>query len=189
MSKKSYKFKLCIFGDGGVGKTTLTQRYMTGVFQEKYQLTIGMDFYLKKLTTEENDISLQIWDFAGEEKFRFLMPGALSGAHAAIFIYDLSRYRTLENLNNWFSLFKETNQKENQEIPFIIIGSKLDLEEVRAVPKEKGIEMADQHGAIGWIECSAKDGTNVSRIFEELARGIVEFHSDEKKNKKITLFE
>ena len=44
-----YKFKICIFGDGGVGKTTLTQRYMTGIFEEKYQLTIGMDFYLKKL--------------------------------------------------------------------------------------------------------------------------------------------
>ena len=69
-----------------------------------------------------------------------------------------------------------------------MVGSKLDLEDLRTVPKEKGIEMAEKHGAIGWIECSAKDGTNVSRIFEELARGIVQFHSDEKKNKKITLF-
>ena len=182
------KYKICIFGDGGVGKTTLTQRYMTGIFQEKYQLTIGMDFYLKKLEVDGNEVSLQIWDFAGEEKFRFLMPGALLGAHAAIFMYDLSRYGTLENLNDWFSLFKETIQKENEDIPFILVGSKLDLEDFRTVPKEKGLEMADQHGAIGWVECSAKDGTNVSRIFEELARGVVEYHADDKKNKKITLF-
>lgn len=182
------KYKICIFGDGGVGKTTLTQRYMTGIFQEKYQLTIGMDFYLKKLEVDGNEVSLQIWDFAGEEKFRFLMPGALLGAHAAIFMYDLSRYGTLENLNDWFSLFKETIQKENEDIPFILVGSKLDLEDFRTVPKEKGLEMADQHGAIGWVECSAKDGTNVSRIFEELARGVVEYHTDDKKNKKITLF-
>ena len=111
---KVFKFKICIFGDGGVGKTTLTQRYMTGIFQEKYQLTIGMDFYLKKLEIDGNEVSLQIWDFAGEEKFRFLMPGALSGAHAAIFMYDLSRYGTIENLNDWISLFKETNQKKNK---------------------------------------------------------------------------
>jgi Ras-related protein Rab-7A len=186
---KAYKFKICIFGDGGVGKTTLTHRYMTGIFEEKYQLTIGMDFYLKKLKVEEDDISLQIWDFAGEEKFRFLMPGALTGAQAAIFMYDLSRYNTLENLSNWISLFKETIQKENQDIPFILVGSKLDLKEIRAVSKEKGLEMANQHGAIGWIECSAKDGTNVSLIFSEMARGIIEIQFTEKKKKKINLFQ
>lgn len=183
-----FKFKICIFGDGGVGKTTLTQRYMTGVFQEKYQLTIGMDFYLKKLEIDGNDVSLQIWDFAGEEKFRFLMPGALLGAHATIFMYDLSRYSTLENLSDWISLFKETNQKENQDVPFIILGGKLDLEDIRAVSKEKGLEVAIQHGAMGWIECSAKDGTNVSRIFEEVARAIVKLHTIDKKERKINLF-
>jgi len=185
----SLKYKVCIFGDGGVGKTTLTQRYMTGVFQEKYQLTIGMDFYLKKLEIDGNDVSLQIWDFAGEEKFRFLMPGALLGANAAIFMYDLSRYGTLENLDDWISLFKETNHKENQEVPFILIGGKLDLEDIRAVSKEKGRDMANHYGAMGWIECSAKDGTNVSRIFEEIARAILERQKSGKKETKIRLFE
>ncbi len=186
---KVFKFKIVIFGDGGVGKTTLTQRYMTGIFQEKYQLTIGMDFYLKKLNLGDDEVSLQIWDFAGEEKFRFLMPGALLGAHAVIFMYDLSRYKTLENLENWISLFQETLKKERENIPFIIVGSKLDLGDLREVPKEKGIEMANQQGAIGWIECSAKDGTNVSQIFEELARGIADLHSNGNKNKKIKLFQ
>ena len=183
------KYKICIFGDGGVGKTTLTQRYMTGIFQERYQLTIGMDFYLKKLEVDGRDVSLQIWDFAGEEKFRFLMPGALLGAHAAIFMYDLSRYVTLENLKEWITLFKETNQKENQEVPFLVIGGKLDLEDVRAVSKEKGREMAIQQGAIGWIECSAKDGTNVTRIFEAVARAIIQLHINEKKDKKMSIFD
>ena len=185
----SVKYKVCIFGDGGVGKTTLTQRYMTGVFQEKYQLTIGMDFYLKKLEIDGNDVSLQIWDFAGEEKFRFLMPGALLGAHTAIFMYDLSRYGTLENLDDWISLFKETNQKENQDVPFVLIGGKLDLDDIRAVSKEKGREMANYYGAMGWIECSAKDGTNVSRIFEEMARAILQRQKSGKKETKIRLFE
>ena len=185
----SVKYKICIFGDGGVGKTTLTQRYMTGIFQEKYQLTIGMDFYLKKLEIDDTDVSLQIWDFAGEEKFRFLMPGALLGAHAAIFMYDLSRYGTLENLADWISLFNETNQKENQDVPFVIIGGKLDLDDIRAVSKEKGREMANHYGAMGWIECSAKDGTNVNRIFEEIARVILNLHKSEKKQIKTRLFE
>ncbi|MFX1237231.1 MAG: Rab family GTPase [Promethearchaeota archaeon] len=182
------KYKICIFGDGGVGKTTLTQRYLTGVFKEKYQLTIGMDFYLKKLNFDGKDISLYIWDFAGEEKFRFLMPAALVGAHVVIFMYDITRYITLKNLNNWIAVYKEAKEKENQDIIVVIVGSKLDLTELRTIPKEVGEEMVEKHGLNGWIECSAKDGTNVEKIFEDLTRGLIQLETSEKKNKKLMFF-
>lgn len=182
------KYKICIFGDGGVGKTTLTQRYLTGVFKEKYQLTIGMDFYLKKLSLDGQDVSLYIWDFAGEEKFRFLMPAALMGAHAVIFMYDITRYITLKNLDNWFSVFKEAREKESQNIFVVAVGSKLDLAELRTIPKEAGDELIEKYDLNGWIECSAKDGTNVERIFEDITEGLLEQETLQKKSKKITFF-
>ena len=56
------KFKVCIFGDAGVGKTTLVNRYLTGIFDSNYKITIGADFYLKKLIIDDKDVTLQIWE-------------------------------------------------------------------------------------------------------------------------------
>ena len=64
---KSKKFKICIFGDGGVGKTSLVNRYLTGVFQEHYRITIGADFFVKRINVNGATVTLQIWDFAGVE--------------------------------------------------------------------------------------------------------------------------
>ena len=89
------RFKVVIFGNAGVGKTTLTHRYLTGIFEETYQTTIGMDLYVKKIEIDEKMFSLQIWDFAGEEEYRFLLPSALLNADGAIFMYDITNYQTL----------------------------------------------------------------------------------------------
>ena len=94
------QFKLPIFGDAGVGKTTLTHRYLHGLFKQSYHGTIGVDFFLKKLELNGKNISLQIWDFAGEEKFRFLLPGIINGANGTIFMFDITRYVTFKNLSN-----------------------------------------------------------------------------------------
>ena len=97
------QFKLPIFGDAGVGKTTLTHRYLHGLFKESYHHTIGVDFFLKRFEMDGKKVSLQIWDFAGEEKFRFLLPGIINGAHGTIFMFDITRYVTFKNLTNWLS--------------------------------------------------------------------------------------
>jgi small GTP-binding protein len=175
MSTPVYKrFKLCIFGDGGVGKTTLTHRYMSGVFQEHYKLTIGMDFHVKKLEVDGKMISLQIWDFAGERKFRFLLPSAVLGASGALFLYDMSRFVTFKNLNDWVSIFKEANEEEGQEVPAILIGSKLDLQERRAVPLEEGVRFANENNFFDYLECSSKSGANVDQVFEKIGRIMIQ---------------
>jgi small GTP-binding protein len=165
-----FSFKLPIIGDGGVGKTTLTQRYLHGVFEEKYALTIGMEFYIKKLEIEGNLISLHIWDFAGEDKFRFLLPGVINGANGTLFMFDITRYKTFSNLKNWLTVFNETNRNYGQDVETLLIGSKLDLEQARTVSKTEAIEFAKEHKFSEYIECSSKTGANVEQIFEKIAQ-------------------
>lgn len=164
-----YRFKLCIFGDGGTGKTTLIQRYLEGMFKATFRQTVGMDFYLKKLELGEKKCSLQVWDFAGEEKFRFLLPGAVSGANGCIFLYDITRYLTFKNLYNWLSVFNESNKEQGQTVSTILVGSKLDLAETRAVAEADAVKFSKDNGFLDYIECSSKNGANVEEVFLKIA--------------------
>ena len=168
-----YKFKLPIIGDGGVGKTTLTQRYLHGIFEEKYALTIGMEFYIKKLEVDGKLTSLHIWDFAGEEKFRFLLPGVINGANGTLFMFDITRYKTFRNIKEWLAVFNETNRNYGQVVETLLIGSKLDLEQARTVSKDEAIEFAKTNNFSEYIECSSKTGENVELIFEKVAQLMV----------------
>ena len=159
------QFKLPIFGDAGVGKTTLTHRYLHGLFKQSYHGTIGVDFFLKKLELNGKNISLQIWDFAGEEKFRFLLPGIINGANGTIFMFDITRYVTFKNLSNWLSVFKTANENHNQTVPALLVGSKTDLEGIRTVPSKEAKSFAQDNNLSGYIECSSKNGENVEELF------------------------
>ncbi|MFX1447899.1 MAG: Rab family GTPase [Promethearchaeota archaeon] len=173
-STSNLQFKLPIVGDGGVGKTTLTHRYLHGLFKESYHLTIGVDFFLKKFEIDGRNVSLQIWDFAGEEKFRFLLPGVINGAHGTIFMFDITRYATFENLSNWFTVFKTANENFNQYVPALLVGSKTDLSGIRTVPSKEAKSFAQNNNFIGYIECSSKNGENVEELFRKITKTMIE---------------
>ncbi len=168
------QFKLPIIGDAGVGKTTLTHRYLHGLFKSSYHGTIGVDFFLKKFEVDGKKISLQIWDFAGEEKFRFLLPGIINGANGTIFMFDITRYVTFENLSNWLSVFKTANQNHNQIVPALLVGSKTDLEGIRTVPSKEAKSFAQDNNLIGYIECSSKIGDNIEELFNKITKIMME---------------
>ena len=163
-------FKVCLFGDGGVGKTTLISRFLTDVFKGGSEITIGVDFHIKKLEIQEKRITLQIWDFAGEERFRFLLPSYVLGASGGIFMFDITRYSSLRNFQDWLNIVRQGYKGPLEHIPILMVGSKLDLEYKRAVSRDEAFELAKKNNLFGYIECSSKDGQNVQEVFLEIAR-------------------
>jgi len=167
-------FKVCIFGDGGVGKTCLINRYLTGIFKTDSSMTIGVDFLLKTVDIEEKRVALQIWDFAGEDRFRFLLPSYVRGASAGIFMFDITRNVSLRNLREWLGVFKKGTEELNENVPIIMVGGKLDLHDRRSVYSKDAVDLAKEFEMYDYIECSAKTGENVELIFYKMARVLTE---------------
>lgn len=168
----SSTFKIVIFGDSGTGKTTLAHRFLTNLFKKDISITLGVDFLLKDVEINGEIVKLQIWDFAGEERFRFLFPLYIKGANGAIFMYDITNYGSLAHVDNWFAIVEDVIAKKDvdNELPIIFVGGKVDLNHLKEVSTKKAMQIAKSMEAKGFIECSSKTGENVSKIFDLLAR-------------------
>jgi len=166
-----YTFKLCIFGDGGVGKTTLTNRYLKGFFKSSMAKTIGTNFYSKTVEIDGKSIGLPIWDFGGEKEYRNLFPSYIMGANGGLFMFDITRYSSLINVNKWIETMKEGVK---DPLPIILIGGKKDIEENRTVDNEMVEEVVNKFGFLEYIECSAKTGYNVEEIFFKITKTMKE---------------
>lgn len=162
-----YTFKILMLGDASVGKTTLSEHYITGVFNSDLRLTVGVEFFIKTVEIYGKKIKLQIWDMGGEDRFRFLLPTYCLGSSGAIFLYDITRPKSLDSNQDWISIVKE----KNGNIPVLLVGNKIDLN--REIPREHGIQVAKANGMAGFVETSAKEGTNIEEVFNTLTNLMV----------------
>jgi len=165
-----YTFKVLLFGETGAGKTGLAQRFCYNIFDPSEKLTIGVDFYVKALEKNGKQVKLQIWDISGDEQFRFLFPSYCLGANAAVLIYDITKSKTLNPMSHWIQIIRE----KAGDIPIILIGTKLDLEEFRELNKDKVFEMAEKHNLSSYNEISIKTGENVDTTFDVLTELLIE---------------
>ncbi len=164
-----------MLGDASVGKTSLTIRYISGFFQEDLKLTIGVDFYSKTTSFKDKKVKLQIWDFGGEERFRFLLSQYCKGANGAFFLYDITNQTSLDHLPDWTQVIRE----HAGDIPIMLIGSKVDLNEFRAVLRDDGILAAKKYNLASFVELSSKTGENVGKAFNVITEILFEkFSSD-----------
>jgi small GTP-binding protein len=164
-----YTFKILLVGLEGVGKRNLTQRYCYDVFDPEDKLTVGVDFHVKTLEVHGKKVKLQIWDVAGEERFRFLLPSYTLGANAAMIIFDITKCKTIDQMSNWIQIIRE----KAGNIPIMLIGNKLDLEESRELMREKGIEIVKEYNLSGYSEISTKTGQNIEKTFETLSEFVI----------------
>ena len=165
-----YTYKVMLLGDASVGKTSLTLRYISGFFLEDLKLTIGVDFYSKTTDFNGKKVKLQIWDFGGEERFRFLLSQYCKGANGAFFLYDITKSVTLDHLPDWTQIIRE----HAGDIPIMLIGSKKDLEEFRDVSTEDGDLAAKKYNLRSFMELSSKTGENVEQAFEIMTKILIE---------------
>ena len=165
--KSEYAYKICLIGESGVGKTSLTIRLLTGKFDANVKQTLGAEIHVKYLNIEDLRVVLQAWDFGGEDEFKFLLPSYATGSNGAIFMFDIANADSLNDIETWHSLFK---LKWDLEVPFLLVGGKSDLKDRREVKQEKAREIAKKYSMFDYIECSAKTGANVERVFETITR-------------------
>jgi small GTP-binding protein len=175
----SYRSKVILLGNAKVGKTSLLSRYVEDEFRESYFQTLGANFLVKEVDVKNisnqldedkniNSFNIYVWDICGQRDKLFTTEYYFVQAVGALVVFDILNRDSFEDLDFWINKLKELSG----DVPFIIIGNKIDEEEKRMVSKEEGQELADQYG-VEYIETSAKSDENVDKAFEILAIEII----------------
>lgn len=169
------KFKICLLGDGAVGKTSLIRRFVEDVFTDDYLLTIGTKTSKKRLIIKKPEyqrdinITLIIWDIMGQISFRKLLhPTYLKGARGAILVCDLTRKETLEHLDDWI----DSLYVEGKTVPSVLVGNKSDLVDNHAFGKAELESVASVYDSPFYLT-SAKTGEFVEEAFRTLTKRII----------------
>ena len=167
-------YKVLLLGDTTVGKTCFLTKYTDKTFQEVHISTIGLDYRLKSMKLKNGkNIKLQIWDTAGQDRFRAITKNYYKGANGIILVYDVTSEKTYDNVKSWVSQIRE---EASPNVIVYLCGNKIDMKEQRIVKTEDGQKLAEEFG-FPFNETSAKDGTNISETFEDLVERIDNVYS------------
>ncbi|MEM2636836.1 MAG: Rab family GTPase [Candidatus Korarchaeota archaeon] len=177
--KERYIFKIIVAGDGFVGKTSLIYRLVHDKFIAEYLLTLGANFALWEYTKDNASITLQLWDVAGQQYFRQVIPAYYENAHGAVLVFSLVDPNSLMNLAIWAREIR----KVAGDIPMIVIGNKYDLP--RNIGELTIKEFLNDIGIKSYFETSAKTGENVREAFTQLAELVYKNMSEKKITKTL----
>ena len=167
--QKFYLFKILIGGDASVGKTTLLRRFVDGMFDESTIMTVGVDFFIKQMNFDGMTCALQLWDLGGQEQFRHLMSSYVMGARGALLLIDLTRMPEMSGLLEWINILR----MHDIDLPIILVGTKLDLEELIAIDDETALNIKNTFNMINYVKTSSKTGHNVHKVFRMMAERLI----------------
>jgi Rab family protein len=172
-TKYDHLYKIIIIGDTSVGKTALLSKYLKGVFPTSPLSTVATEFATKIIQIKEGGyIKAQIWDTAGEEKYKSITYHHYKKSVGGLIVYDITKKSTFDNVKNWYN---DLITKAEKGCIIALIGNKLDLiernERKREVPKEEALSYAEDNHML-FYETSAFNGSNINDIFEELMQTI-----------------
>lgn len=180
LPSRKFQKKILVIGEGGVGKTTLLYRYVNKKFLTHTKMTIGSDFFIKNIVindeTHENHLTLMIWDFAGQERFRFVLKDYARGAQAVILAFDLVRMQSMVKLYNWIEMLQEAEIWGNPDVKFYLVGTKKDLVESQkenVVPQDIIDEFIAENKIIKYMATSAAEDIGINEFFTDIAIDVI----------------
>ena len=181
--KKEFMYKILLLGDSSVGKTCILTRYADNTFHEEHMATVGLDFKEKNVNLDNGKtIKVQIWDTAGQDRFKSITKNYYKGAHGIILIYDVTKRKTFDNLKNWIDTIKE---EVSDKVSVILVGNKIDNIDNRVVTTQEGQGIANEYN-LQFYETSAKTGDNIDIAFNDLIKKVVDiFGKYEEKGQKL----
>ena len=177
-----YIFKICLLGQGGVGKTCIARRLCFDTFEANTRLTIGIDFYTYDIPIVVNGdktyVRLSIWDFGGQEQFKKMFSYYIHGANGIFMVFSLFNLNnTLLGLDWWYEHLIKQNQKDT---PKLLIGCKSDLASSLERVDELVIEnFSKKHEKVQFIKTSARDNLNIREMFVEMTNLIMDTNNFE----------
>ena len=161
------RHKIIFVGDAATGKTSIINRIIDNPFNDTYEVSIGIDFMSKNIRFRGQNIKIQIWDSAGQEKYKGLIPSYVRNSSIVFIVYDISKRSSFDNIPNWISFVKNI-----EKTTMILCGNKTDLD--REVEKNEGQDLAKKEGLL-FFECSAKTNENIKNMFYSSIAGLPTF--------------
>ena len=193
MPKSSLRVKILLIGDGGVGKTSFRRAWLGETFQTEYIMTLGADFAAKEIslfyspTNTYFKITYQIWDLAGQPRFKIVSDLYYRGAVGALCFFDVTNPNSFTNLMNWIDSYWNLNGEGKR--PLLVVGAKSDLRNnpdfPNQVPSQDGFELAteltkniqkEHDYNVDYVETSAKHNLNVEKAFQLLGTEIIKVY-------------
>lgn len=160
-----------VLGEGAVGKSALTIQNVKGVFVDEYDPTIE-DSYSKQIGVDGKVYQLDVLDTAGQEEYSAMREAYMADGEGFVVVYAINNRDSFEEVPNFVSLLERVKDENARDIPIVLVGNKVDLEEDREVSRDEGAQYARMIGA-PFIECSAFTRVNVNKPFEEMVRRVM----------------
>ena len=171
MENYDYRLKLIIIGDANSGKSCLLEQFREGRFYAGSTHTIGVEFASKVVSISEHKVKLQIWDTAGQDRYRTVSRSYYRGALGAIVVYDITSRESFNHLPRWI---QDAREQASKEVTIAVVGNKRDLAaNERAVPMLDASRFCQERDLL-FMETSALTGEAVVDVFELLTRRIIE---------------
>ena len=179
-----YSIKCTILGDSSVGKTSIIKKYFKNDFSDKENVTLGASFWSKKINYLNTVLDLQFWDTAGQERYKSLVPMYIRNSHIVLLVFDVTNKNSFNNLNNWLNIIK--NCCYNNLPRFIVIGNKIDL---NLEFNKDDIKLFSNNINSNFFLVSAKLGTNITQLFNELINLSIEIYLGNIDNKRALIID
>ena len=173
----SETIKIVLLGETSVGKTSIISRFASNSFNPNTLSSLSAQFVSKTVEIDGKSLKLDLWDTAGQEKYRALAKIFYKDARVIIFVYDITNEKTFEEIKNYW--YNETKENVEEDVIYCLVGNKNDLYEEEKVSEKEAQEYADQINAI-FKSTSALSNVGIPNLFENIGKKILDPNFDYK---------